>query len=60
VRFDGAWHDTPIYDRAALRAGDELAGPAVIEEFGSTVPLAPGFAARVDELANIVIRTTAA
>jgi N-methylhydantoinase A len=27
----------------------------VIEEFGSTVPLHPGFTAEVDELANLVV-----
>jgi N-methylhydantoinase A len=34
-----------------------LTGPAVIEEFGSTVPLHPGFVARIDELANIIVST---
>ncbi len=32
-----------------------LAGPAVIEEFGSTVPLHPGFTATVDSYANLLI-----
>ncbi len=54
VRF-GAWIDTPLYDRALLRAGDIVEGPAVIEEFGSTVPVAPGFAARVDRLGNLIL-----
>jgi N-methylhydantoinase A len=30
-------------------------GPAVLEEFGSTVPLHPGFVARVDAYANLVV-----
>ena len=30
-------------------------GPAIIEEFGSTVPLHPGFTARVDEYLNIIV-----
>ena len=34
--------------------GDEVAGPAVIEEFGSTVPVHPGFRARVDVFGNLV------
>jgi N-methylhydantoinase A len=45
-----------VYARERLRAGHALAGPAVIEEFGSTLPLHPGFAARVDELGNVVVR----
>ncbi len=30
-------------------------GPAVVEEFGSTVPVHPGFSARVDGFGNLVI-----
>jgi N-methylhydantoinase A len=52
--FD-SWVEAPTYDRAKLRAGDALRGPAVVEEFGSTIPLHPGFVARVDELGNAVI-----
>ncbi|HSI91927.1 MAG TPA: hydantoinase/oxoprolinase family protein [Jiangellaceae bacterium] len=51
VYFD-EWAETPIYDRAALGAGDVVSGPAVIEEFGSTVPVHPGFAAAVDRHGN--------
>ena len=32
-----------------------LQGPAVIEEFGSTVPVHPGFDVRVDAWGNLVI-----
>jgi N-methylhydantoinase A len=44
-----------IYARQALAAGDVIAGPAVIEEYGATVPLHPGFAAVVDEQGNLRI-----
>ena len=54
--FDGAWHDAPLYGRARLRACDRVPGPAVIEEFGSTVPVAPGFTATVDDLGNLLLR----
>jgi len=47
---------TPTYWRPDLQPGQCLLGPAVIEEFGSTVPLHPGFAARVDEHLNIVVQ----
>ncbi len=30
-------------------------GPAIIEEFGSTVPLHPGFTARVDDYRNLIV-----
>ena len=55
VHVDGAWHTARLYARADLLAGDEITGPAVIQEFSSTVPLSPGFAARVDDLGNLVI-----
>jgi N-methylhydantoinase A len=42
-----------IYWRPLLAAGDVLAGPAVIEEYGATVPLHPGFQAHVDEFGNL-------
>ncbi|CAN5847504.1 hydantoinase/oxoprolinase family protein [soil metagenome] len=59
VHFDGAWHDADLYARSDLLAGDEITGPAVIQEFSSTVPLAPGFTARVDDLGNLVITSAA-
>ena len=49
------WTDTPVYDRARLGAGDVVEGPAVLEEFSSTVPLHPGFTATVDAFGNLVI-----
>ena len=55
VYFDD-WVRTDVYDRARLGAGDEVDGPAVLEEFSSTVPVHPGFRARVDEQGNLVVR----
>jgi N-methylhydantoinase A len=57
VYFDD-WADTPVYDRARLGAGDVVEGPAVLEEFSSTVPLHPGFSARVDTFGNLIITRT--
>ena len=54
VFFD-AWTETPISWRTDLAPGDELRGPAVIEEFGSTVPVHPGFAATVDSYGNLLL-----
>lgn len=52
-----AWFGTEVeaalYDRSSLGAGDVVTGPAVIEEFGSTVPVHPGFRVEVDEFANV-------
>jgi N-methylhydantoinase A len=57
VFFDGAFRDTPIYDRAALPAGFRLAGPAVIEEFGSTTVVFPGQEGEVDPHGILVVRS---
>jgi N-methylhydantoinase A len=55
VFFDGKWWQAAVYRRDSLRAGDAVEGPAVIEEFGSTLPVAPGFAGRVDRLGTVVL-----
>ena len=49
-------HDTPIQQRAALAAGTVVEGPAIIEEYGSTIPIHPGFTATVDEYGNVEVR----
>jgi len=49
-------HDTPIHQRAALAAGTVVEGPAIIEEYGSTIPIHPGFTATVDEYGNVEVR----
>jgi N-methylhydantoinase A len=54
VFFDD-WADTPTYDRPLLAPGDVVTGPAVIEEFGSTVPVHPGFVATVDDHGNLLL-----
>lgn len=40
---DGVARDTPVYDGAALGAGDALQGPAVIEEVTTTIVVEPGW-----------------
>jgi N-methylhydantoinase A len=57
---DDGYVDTRIYWRPHLRAGDVIRGPAVVEEFGATVPVHPGFEMRVDTLGNLVITRGAA
>ncbi|MCZ2858718.1 hydantoinase/oxoprolinase family protein [Blastococcus sp. VKM Ac-2987] len=54
VFFDD-WVDTPTYDRPRLAPGDVVPGPAIVEEFGSTVPVHPGFAATVDAYGNLLL-----
>ncbi|MEV4184286.1 hydantoinase/oxoprolinase family protein [Streptosporangium canum] len=54
--FYDEWGPAPIHRRADLTAGSVLSGPAVIEEYGSTLPLHPGFTATVDEFGNLEVR----
>ena len=55
---DEGYVDTPILPRTGLAPGDTVVGPAVIEEYGSTVPLHPGFTATVDDVGNLLVRRT--
>jgi N-methylhydantoinase A len=45
----------PVFRRAALGPGVEIAGPAIIEEKTSTTVVYPGHLARVDEFLNVEI-----
>ena len=55
VYFEGGWIPTKIYDRAKLKAGNRLEGPAVITEFDSTTVVLNGFTAEIDRFKNILI-----
>ncbi|WP_248963888.1 hydantoinase/oxoprolinase family protein [Sphaerisporangium perillae] len=55
LQEDG-WWTAPVHRRADLRRGDVVTGPAVIEEYGSTLPLHPGFTAEVDAHGNLVVK----
>ena len=49
------WMLSGLYERTSLRAGHVVHGPAVVQEFGSTVPVHPGFVALVDDFGNLII-----
>ncbi|MBZ1351951.1 hydantoinase/oxoprolinase family protein [Alcaligenaceae bacterium LF4-65] len=51
----GVYIDTPVMDVTALRLGEDYAGPALIEQPGSTVVIGPGDRFRLDEHANLRI-----
>ena len=46
---------TPTFARDALRAGNRIEGPALIEEHASTTVVLPGDRLQVDEFGNLVI-----
>ncbi|MEX2035501.1 MAG: hydantoinase/oxoprolinase family protein [Xanthobacteraceae bacterium] len=60
VEFDGRFRATPTYARAALLAGNKIAGPALIEEHASTTVLMPGDRLTVDAWGNLAIAVAGA
>ncbi|MGH6990121.1 MAG: hydantoinase/oxoprolinase family protein, partial [Stellaceae bacterium] len=46
---------TPIFMREALKAGNRIVGPALIEEHASTTLVPPGDRLEIDALGNLVI-----
>ena len=51
----GRFVATPVYERAALPVGFELAGPLVVEQMDSTVIVPPGVRGTVDDWGNVVL-----
>ena len=56
VWVDGAELPAGLYERAGLRAGNVVVGPAVVTEMDSTTLVLPGHAASVDLIGNLIIR----
>jgi N-methylhydantoinase A/oxoprolinase/acetone carboxylase beta subunit len=56
-RVGGVLQEVPTryYERAALKAGNRLVGPAIVTQYDSTTVIPPGLAAHVDRFGNIVI-----
>lgn len=55
VWMEGAMHKAVIYDRAKLKQGDKIAGPAIVIEMDSTTLIETGCIATVDAVGNILI-----
>ncbi len=56
VHFDGTSIETPIYRREDLGVGVSIEGPGIVEEFGSTTVVFPGWRLGVDEFGNLILR----
>ena len=54
----GAEHIAPVLDRDALRAGDRIAGPALVREAIATTVIEPGWTAEVSALNHMILRRT--
>jgi N-methylhydantoinase A len=55
VWFGDRFTETPVYQRELLPIGATIPGPAIFNQMDSTTVMAPSDAARVDELANLII-----
>jgi N-methylhydantoinase A len=55
VWFAGKWLDTPILARDALRRGDTVRGPAIVEQLDTTTVIEPGDTAAIDAHGNLII-----
>jgi N-methylhydantoinase A len=53
LREHGGWLPTRIFAWPALGIGQRISGPAVIEDWATTVLVPPGWAARLDEMGNL-------
>ena len=53
--FGGAEVATPTYEGGKLEAGNEIAGPAIVEEPTTTVKVDPGWRLRVDEIGSYLL-----
>jgi N-methylhydantoinase A len=60
VWFGGGPVDCPVWERERLPERARFAGPAIVEEFGATTVVLPGWAGAVDEHGNIVLGREAA
>lgn len=56
VYIDGAWRDVPIYDRTTFGAETVVEGPAIIEQFDSTIYIRPDQVAENDSYDFLHIR----
>ncbi len=55
VRFAAGFAEATLYDRAQLRPGNALPGPAVVYQYDTTTVVPPGWSAEVDGGENLVI-----
>jgi N-methylhydantoinase A len=55
VRFEGRICRACVYERSMLRAGNRIAGPALIFEYSATTSVPPGYVCEVDAYRNLLI-----
>lgn len=53
--FNGAWVDTPNYDRSKIPPGVKVPGPAIIRQYDTTIVLLPDHYAELEPHGNLLI-----
>ena len=56
VRFGSELYDTAIYRAEEIAFDEPIAGPAILEFFGTTVVIGPGYGAVLDQAGNVVMQ----
>ena len=57
IWFADGVHDTMLYERDRLRAGNRFDGPAVVYQYDTTTLVAPGWSAWIDERRNLILES---
>ena len=52
----GAFVECPVFRREKLRPGNTIAGPAIIEQYDSTIVVYPQWTTEIDDYTNIILR----
>lgn len=51
----GGWVTCPVYDRALLKSGNRIAGPAIVEQMDATTVVLPGMTGHVEPYLNLLL-----
>jgi N-methylhydantoinase A len=49
--------DAPVFDRDRLALGQRLSGPAIVEEWTTTIVVPPGWTVTTDRTGNLVMES---
>ena len=55
VRFEGCWHEAPVFHWSSLAAGWKTLGPVVIEQETATVIVPPRFSAGIGAFGDLLL-----
>jgi len=55
---ESGWVDCPTYDRSKVLANNVIGGPAIVNEFDSTILLLPGDLATVNRFGDLIVTRT--